>query len=257
MSPLERWNPTVKLATLLVLSTAVLLVTDPVTPAVGHGLAVAALVGLGRVPLRTVVLGHAPFLAVAASLLVVNVVTRTGGETVAVGPLAVGADGLAVGASLALRTLFVGVLSLTLVLTTDPVRLMTSLHEHARLPATWTFAVLAAHRLLEELPATWHTVRCAQAVRDPRRTPGTLPRSPRALGAAAFALLVAAVRRSERLAVAMESRGLGAGPRTVSRPVPLGPPDVLAAVAVLAVAAGVAVLGAHAGWLTGVDALLR
>ncbi|WP_251150905.1 energy-coupling factor transporter transmembrane component T [Cellulosimicrobium sp. Marseille-Q4280] len=255
MSPLARWNPTVKLATVLVLSTAALLVTDPVTPAIGYGLALAALLALGRVPLRAVAVGHVPFLVLATSLLVVNVLTRPGGDTVVIGPVTVGSTGLTIGVSLALRTLFVGVLSLTLVLTTDPVRLMTSLHQHARLPATWTFAVLAAHRLLEELPGTWHTIRCAQAVRDPRRTAGHLPRSPRALGAAAFALLVGAIRRSERLAIALESRGLGAGPRTTSRPVALGPLDVLAGVAVLAAAAGVVVLGARAGWLTGLGAL--
>ncbi|QJW36871.1 energy-coupling factor transporter transmembrane component T family protein [Cellulosimicrobium protaetiae] len=252
---LERWNPTVKLATVLVLSTAVLLVTDPVTPAIGWVLTVTALLVLGRVPARTLVLAHVPFVVFATSLLVVNVVTRPGGDPVSLGPFTVGADGLTIGIALALRTLFVGTLSLTLVLTTDPVRLMTSLHQHARLPATWTFAVLAAHRLLVELPDAWHTIRCAQAVRDPRRRPGPLPRSPRALGAAAFALLVGAVRRSERLTVALESRGLGSGPRTTSRPVPLGVPDVVAALAVLALATAVVTVGVVAGWVTGLGAL--
>ncbi|MCB7137599.1 energy-coupling factor transporter transmembrane component T family protein [Cellulosimicrobium marinum] len=252
---LGRWNPTVKLATLLTLGTAVLLVTDPVTPTVGWVLVLVALLVLGRVRLRTLALAHVPFLGFATSLLVVNVATRPGGAPVDLGPVTVGADGLGIGASLALRTLFVGALSLTLVLTTEPVRLMTSLHQHARLPASWTFAVLAAHRLLADLPGTWHTIRCAQAVRDPRRTPGTLPRSPRALGAAAFALLVGAVRRSERMTIALESRGLGSGPRTTSRPVPLGTADVAAAVLVLLLAAAVMVVGVHAGWVTGLGRL--
>jgi len=252
---LERWNPTVKLATVLVVSTAALLVTDPVTPATGWVLTVAALLTLGRVPVRTLALAHVPFVVFATSLLVVNVVTRPGGAAVPLGPFTVGADGLTIGAALALRTLLVGALSLALVLTTDPVRLMTSLHQHARLPATWTFAVLAAHRLLVELPDAWHTIRCAQAVRDPRRRPGRLPWSPRSLGAAAFALLVGAVRRSERLTVALESRGLGSGPRTTSRPVPLGVPDVVAAGAVLAVAGAVVAAGVLGGWVTGIGAL--
>lgn len=254
-SVLERWNPTVKLATALLLSAGALLVTDPVTPATAWLLTVVALLALGRVPVRTLVLAHVPFVVFASSLLVVNVVTRPGGDVVVLGPLTVGADALTIGAALALRTLFVGALSLVLVLTTDPVRLMTSLHQHARLPATWTFAVLAAHRLLVELPDAWHTIRCAQAVRDPRRRRGRLPRSPRSLGAAAFALLVGAVRRSERLTVALESRGLGSGPRTTSRPVPLGVPDVVAAGAVLALAGALVAVGALAGWVTGIGAL--
>src|SRR5690606_5534193 len=151
--------------------------------------------------------------------------------------------------------LFVGALSLTLVLATDPVRLMASLHEHARLPATWTYAVLAAHRLLTELPEAWHTIRCAQAVRDPRRRPGALPRSPRALGAAAFALLVGAVRRAERLTVALESRGLGSGPPASSPPLPLGPAALVAPGVAPAGARAVVVVGVRAGWVTGIGAL--
>ncbi|MBD8077899.1 energy-coupling factor transporter transmembrane component T family protein [Cellulosimicrobium arenosum] len=255
MTPLERWNPTVKLAVVLVLSTAALLVTDPVTPALCYVLTLGALLVLGRVPVRTAALAHVPFLVFGTSLLVVNVVTRPGGEQVPLGPFTVGADGLALGLCLALRTLFVGMLSVTLVLTTEPVRLMTSLHQHARLPASWTFAVLAAHRLLTELPEVWHTVRCAQAVRDPRRRRGHLPRSPRALATAAFALLVGAIRRAERIAVALESRGLGSGPRTTARPVPLARGDVVAAVVVLALAGAVVVAGAYGGWLTGIGRL--
>lgn len=255
MTALERWNPTVKLAVVLALSTGVLLVTDPLTPGILYAAALTALAVAGRVPLRTIALAHVPFLAFAASLLVVNVVTRPGGTPVHLGPLTVGAEGLAIGASLALRTLFVGVLSTALALTTDPVRLMTSLHQHARLPATWTFAVLAAHRLLAELPETWHTIRCAQAVRDPSRTPGRLPRSPGALGSAAFALLVGAIRRAERLAVALESRGLGAGPRTLARPVALERADLAAAAVVLGVAAGIVAAGVAGGWVRGIGAL--
>ncbi len=254
-TPLGRWNPTVKLATVLVVSTGALLVTDPYTPAIGWVLTVAALLVAGRVPVRTLALAHVPFLVFATSLLVVNVATRPGGDPVDLGPVTVGSDGLTIGAGLAVRTLLVGALSLTVAVTTDPVRLMTSLHQHGRLPLMWTYAVLAAHRLLVELPDAWHTIRCAQAVRDPRRRPGTLPRSPRALGAAAFALLVGAVRRSERLTVALESRGLGSGPRTTARPVPLGVPDVVTAVAVLAVAVAVVVVGVRGGWVTGLGAL--
>jgi len=254
-TPLGRWNPTVKLATVLVVSTGALLVTDPYTPAIGWVLTVAALLLAGRVPVRTLALAHVPFLVFATSLLVVNVATRPGGDPVDLGLVTVGSDGLTIGAGLAVRTLLVGALSLTVATTTDPVRLMTSLHQHGRLPLTWTYAVLAAHRLLVELPDAWHTIRCAQAVRDPRRRHGVLPRSPRALGSAAFALLVGAVRRSERLTVALESRGLGSGPRTTSRPVPLGVPDVVAAVGVLAVAAAVVLAGVLGGWVTGLGAL--
>ncbi len=63
------------------------------------------------------------------------------------------------------------------------------------------------------------------------------------------------MRRSERLTVALESRGLGCGPRTSSRPVTLGAPDVVAAGAVLAVAGAVVAAGVLGGWVTGIGAL--
>ena len=78
-TPLGRWNPTVKLATVLVVSTGALLVTDPYTPAIGWVLTVVALLIAGRVPVRTLALAHVPFLVVATSLLGVTGATRPGG----------------------------------------------------------------------------------------------------------------------------------------------------------------------------------
>ncbi len=110
-TPLGRWNPTVKLATVLVVSTGALLVTDPYTPAIGWVLTVAALLLAGRVPVRTLALAHVPFLVFATSLLVVNVATRPGGDPVDLGLVTVGSDGLTIGAGLAVRTLLVGALA--------------------------------------------------------------------------------------------------------------------------------------------------
>ncbi|BDZ43491.1 hypothetical protein GCM10025865_27900 [Paraoerskovia sediminicola] len=180
-SPLARWNPTLKLGTLLVASSVAMLVTDPVTPVVLWSLAVTAAFTVGRVTVRALALTHLALLGFAVSVLVGNVLLRHQGPVVAVvGPVEVTAGALEIAVSLAVRTLFLGVVSVVLVATTDPVRLMTSLHQHARVPAGATYAVLAGMRVLEELPARWETIRCAQAVRDPRRAPGALPaRCPR------------------------------------------------------------------------------
>ena len=155
----------------------------------------------------------------------VNAVTRDGAALAVVAGLEVTSTGVSIGASLALRTVLVGTLAVAFTLTTDGARLMTSLHQHARLGARPTFAVLAGYRVLEDLPERWTTIRRAQSVRDPRHRPGALPRDPGSLLRAAFTLLVVALRQGERLAIAMETRGLGSGPRTVHRPVRLGRRD--------------------------------
>ncbi|WP_421741064.1 energy-coupling factor transporter transmembrane component T [Cellulomonas sp.] len=93
--------------------------------------------------------------------------------------------------------------------------------------------MLAGYRVLEDLPERWTTIRQAQSVRDPRRRAGTPPRDPGSLTRAAFTLLVVALRQGERMAIAMETRGLGSGPRTVHRPVALDHRDALFAAVVL------------------------
>lgn len=259
-SVLHRRNPTVKLAVLLVVSTVVLAVVDPWTPLVLWGLALVGVRWAGRVPWGLLARAQLLFGPFALSVLAVNCVTRDGPVVGVVGPFEITGPGLTTGLSLMLRTMLVGTLSVAFVLTTDGARLMTSLHQHVRLGARPTYAVLAGYRMLEQLPERWATIRLAQAAREPARRgprPGgdggrRLPTSPRALSRAAFTLLVVTLRQAERMAVAMETRGLGAGPRTVHAPVALDRRDAaFAAVTVgvcVAVIAAAARLGVLASW---------
>lgn len=248
-SVLHRRNPTVKLAVSFVVALVLLVPVDPWTPAALLALALPAATLAGRLGARTVLRALALFTPFALSLLAVNAVTRPGDVVTAVAGLEVTTTGLSVGGALALRTLLVGLLSVAFTLTTDAGRLMTSLHLHARLGPRATFAVLAGYRVLEQLPERWETVRRAQAVREPGRRPGApLPRDPASLARAAFTVLVVSLRQGERLAIALEQRGLGAGPRTVARPVALDRSDVVLAAVVLG-AVGVVLL---ASWRAGV-----
>ncbi|WP_246056615.1 energy-coupling factor transporter transmembrane component T family protein [Cellulomonas cellasea] len=288
-SVLHRRNPTVKLAVLLVVSTVLLAVVDPWTPLALWVLALVAVARAGRIPWRLLLRAQLLFGPFAVSILAVNCVTRDGPVVGALGPFEVTGPGLAIGLSLMLRTLLVGTLSVAFVLTTDGARLMTSLHQHVRLGARPTYAVLAGYRMLEQLPERWTTIRLAQAAREPararrqgsapawlraartgrglpddaarqddaaprewraRRGGGTrLPVSPRALARAAFTLLVVTLRQGERMAVAMETRGLGAGPRTVHAPVTLDRRDAAFAAVTVGVCVAVIVAAARLGVL--------
>jgi energy-coupling factor transport system permease protein len=219
---LGRRNPSVKLALLFVVSAALLFVWDPVTPALLYLTAVPAVLVTTRIGVRRLAVAHVPFAAFALGLLVVNLVSRPVDE------------GLLIGSSLALRTLLIGVLSTAFVATTDPVDLMTSLRQHAHLSPRVTYALLAGYRMLQEMPREWETIRQAQAVRGPLRTDGTLPRDTTSLARASFALLVHSLRKGERVAQTLESRGLGLAPRTTWRQVPLSRADAVLVVVVLA-----------------------
>ncbi|MFS0706069.1 energy-coupling factor transporter transmembrane protein EcfT [Cellulomonas sp. 179-A 9B4 NHS] len=246
---LARRDPTLVLATLLVVSLLLLVPVDPWTP--GALLVVAVVAArAGGVPWRTLLRGAATFGPFAASVLAVNLVTRPGVPVGHVGGLTVTDVGVLVGAGLAVRTLLVGTLAVVVASSLDPVRLVTSLHQRAGLTPRWAAALLAGHRVLEQLPARWVAVRQAQAARLPGprpRRPGRLPAHPGLLGRAAFTLLVVTLRQAQQMAVALETRGVGSGPRTVHRPVPLGVRDG----ALAATALGVVVLVGLATWRLG------
>lgn len=256
---LARRDPAVLLAATLVVPLVLLGVREPGPVLLLWLVAMVTARVLAGVPWRRLALGQLPFLGFGTSLVAVNAVTR-GSEPLAqvvavLGPLEVTDVGLRVGTALAVRTLVVGVCAITFLQVAEPGRLLGSLHQVARLPIRFTVALTAAHRVLEDLPAEWVTVRRAHALRAPvadglrvveSGVPVDAPRlpgSPAALGRAAFALLATGIRRSERMAVALESRALGAlgrGERTVWRPARADGKDAVVVVVVLAACALVA-----------------
>ncbi|WP_353649580.1 energy-coupling factor transporter transmembrane component T [Nakamurella sp. A5-74] len=255
-SPLARRNPTVKLALLVIVSLAAMFLLDPITPAVLYVLGLVGVAISVRVPARTLALAHVPFLAFAFSVFVVNVLSRSGTVIWQAGPLRVTEEGLSVGAALAARTLLIGVLAVGFLLSTDGVALMTSLHQNARLGARVTYAILAGYRMLQEMPREWSTIRHAHTVRaDLRGGDARPPRNPRHLAGAVFTLLIVSVRKGERTAQALESRGLGLEPRTTWRPVRVTGADWRLAAGVLTVLTAVVVGSAALGILQGPGAL--
>ncbi|MGO1488192.1 MAG: energy-coupling factor transporter transmembrane component T family protein [Arachnia sp.] len=254
-SPLARRNPTVKLALLTVVSLVAMFLLDPLTPA---GLYVLGLLGVAmsvRMPPRILALAHLPFFAFAFGVFVVNALSRPGTILWQAGFFRVTAEGLSIGAALAARTLLIGVLAVGFLLSTDGVTLMTSLHQNARLNARLTYAILGGYRMLQEMPREFATIRFAHAVRADLRANARPPRGPRHLGGVIFTLLVVSVRKGERMAQALESRGLGLEPRTTWRPVRVTGADWGFAAGILAVLAAVIVGSAALGVLQGPGAL--
>ncbi|GAA4428895.1 hypothetical protein GCM10023169_30570 [Georgenia halophila] len=254
-SPLARRNPTMKLALLVLVSVVAVFVLDPLTPSVLYLLGLAAVVTTVRPPARTLALAHVPFAAFALGVFIVNALARPGEILWQAGPLRITVEGLEIGGALAARTLLIGILAIGFLLSTDGVALMTSLHQNARLGARVTYAILAGYRMLQEMPREWTTIRQAHTVRADPRDGGGPPRGPRHLGGVIFTLLVVSVRKGERMAQALESRGLGLEPRTTWRPVRVTGADWAMAGAVAAVVALVIGASAWLGYLEGPSAL--
>lgn len=229
--PLHRRNPTVKLVLVFGCSLATLFLFDLVVLGLLYAVAVGAVLVSRAVDPRTLLLGHVPFLLFGAGLIAVNALSRPG-EPAFDAPVRVTVEGLLVGSALALRGLIIGVATIAFLATTPPRDLMVSLVQHARLSPRYAYSLLAGHRLLQTMPGRWATIRAAHAVRAPRRRSGAPRFGPREFGQAAFTLLVGSIRSSERIALALESRGLGSGPRTLWRPVALGRGDLALALLV-------------------------
>jgi energy-coupling factor transport system permease protein len=218
-APLARRNPVAKLGAALLFSLPLLATLDPLTPAIGVAIELALLPLFG---VRYRVLARRCWpLAIAAAGIGVAMVffaaDRSGDLLVGLGPFEI-TTGVVAGASgLVLRLFAVALPGIIVFATTDPTDLADALVQNAKAPARFAIGALAAFRLLPLLGQEWQMLMLARRARgiDAGRNPfATL----RLFGSAAFALLVGALRRGVRLAVAMDARGFDSGlPRTYAR----------------------------------------
>lgn len=229
---LGRRNPTVKFVTLFVVSFAVLFLFDPIPLLVLYGLALIAAYGAARIRVKHLALAQIPFLLFGLGVLMVNAVTRPGTQAFDA-PIRITVEGLTIGTALAIRALIIGMGAVMFIASTPPREMMVSAVQHGRIPQRFGYALLAGQRSLEQMPRTWMTIRAAHGVRAPLNRKGQPKHGIRGFGRAAFALLVGAIRSSERTALALEARGLSDRPRTLWRPVPIGPIDAVLAVVVI------------------------
>jgi energy-coupling factor transport system permease protein len=219
-APLARANPVAKLAAAAILLVVLFASLDGVTALVVLiGLAAAlAFAGLDARALAA----RSWLVAVSAvSIGLFNVLfaaEQVGPTALEVGPLAIGATTLANGVGLAARLVAVVTAGVLATATTDPTDLADALVQQLRVSPRFAIGALAALRLLPLLSREWQVLAMARRARgvEAGRSPVAALRM---LGSTLVTLLVGAIRRGSRLALAMEARGFGAGPtRTVARP---------------------------------------
>jgi energy-coupling factor transport system permease protein len=92
--------------------------------------------------------------------------------------------------------------------TTDSTRLVDALVQQGRVPDRFAYGALAAYQAIPRLAEHLLTLRQARRIRGLRGS-----WHPRIL----LALLVLAIRHGDRLALAMDARGFGSGPRSTYR----------------------------------------
>jgi energy-coupling factor transport system permease protein len=235
-APLARRNPVAKLAAALLFTLPLLSTLDPLTPALALVVELALLPLFG---LRYRVLARRawPLLLAGGGLLITMVLfaaDRDGRLLLDLGPFDVTTGVLVSALGLILRLYAVALPGVIVFATTDPTDLADALVQNAKAPARFAIGALAAFRLLPLLGAEWQMLTLA------RRARGVDVGLFRNFTATAFALLVGALRRGGRLAVAMDARGFDSSvPRTYARRQIFAGVDVLLLVGAAVLAAAV------------------
>jgi energy-coupling factor transport system permease protein len=248
-APLARRNPVAKLGAALLFALPLIATLDPLTPALALAVELALLPLFG-VRYRVLARRAWPLTLAAAGILVTMVLfaaERTGPLLLALGPFDITTGVLVNALGLVLRVFAVALPGIIVFATTDPTDLADALVQNAKAPARFALGALAAFRLIPLLGAEWQSLTLARRARgiDAGRNPLA---KLRLFGSTAFALLVGALRRGGRLALAMDARGFDSGlPRSYARPQHFRWPDAL----LLAGAALLSGAALTAGVLTG------
>ena len=239
-APLARRNPVAKLAAAVVFTLILVATLDPVAPAIAIAVELAVLPLFG-VRYRVLARRAWPLLAGAVGILVTLVLfaaDRSGRVLLEAGPVLVTEGVLVTALGLVLRMLAVALPGIVVFATTDPTDLADALIQNARTPARFAIGALAAFRMVPLLEQEWRMISMARRARgvDAGRNPVA---KLRLFASTAFTLLVGAIRRGTRLAVAMDARGFDAGtPRTVARPQHFTGADALLVAGAALLAAG-------------------
>ncbi len=234
---LARANPLAKLGAGMVLTIALLISVDWVSATVALVLE-CALLPLAGLSLRMLLRRGWPILlaAVVGGYGTALLAPKSGELLLSLGPVTFTTGSLEAGVAIALRGLAIALPGIMVLASTDPTDLADALAQKLRLPHRFVLGALAAMRLVGLLVTEWQTLGMARRARGVGGEPGLFRGLGSQLGQA-MALLVQAVRRASRLAVTMEAKGFGAGPRTWARVSTFSALDVWVGAAGLLVAA--------------------
>lgn len=218
-APLARANPVAKLGAALVLLIGLFASLDWLSAAIVLAALLCLLPASGLRP--GALLGRAWLVGLAAiSIGVFNVLFAAGqsGPTIlSLGPLEIGGGTVVNGIGLAVRLLAIALAGILATATSQPTDLADALVQQLRVSPRFAVGALAGLRLLPLLGQEWQTIAMARRARgvEAGRNPLAVIRL---FAGQLLALLVGAIRRGSRMAVAMEARGFGARDcRTVAR----------------------------------------
>ena len=207
---LHEFNPSVKAFTVIVCVLILSVFFDPVTPFLTLVMTAAATFIFGRVSFKRWILLFSPFIFMAAiyiwSALIFSKTIE--GETIlwSWGIFTLTDEGFLRALSLGMRVLSFTSLSLLFILTTKPTEFLLSLMQQCRLSPKLAYGIMAGYRFLPLMKEEFEIIRSAHRIRGVPKA-RKLSEKMAELKRYAVPLLAGAIRKAERTAMAMESKG--------------------------------------------------
>ncbi len=210
-SVLGRTSPLVKLAVALVWLVGLAFTLDLLPPVFITIVVLGAGHVLGGIPGARLATGVGPLWIAALGIGLFNALFSGSNSdptlpvAFVIGPFTVTWAALAAGVGLAARVIAIASVGVVFGQTTDSTHLVDALVQQARAPERFAYGALAAYQAIPRLAEQLTTLRQARRMRGLRWS-----WHPRLL----VGLLVLAIRHGDRLALAMDARAFGSGPRS-------------------------------------------
>lgn len=223
-SLLGRASPLVKLGLAIAWLAGLALTRQPGPPLLLAATAIAAGLVAGRIPPASLARALAPLVVGASSIGIANLLFAAANadpgatELARIGPLRLTEQAAGAAWALAARVLAIVSIGAVFAQSTDSTRLVDALVQQGRVPERFAYGALAAYQAVPRLAEDLAVLRQARRVRGVGG--GWHPRL-------LVGLLVRAIRHGDQLALAMDARAFGSGPRTSFRPVRWAWPDAV------------------------------
>jgi len=214
---LTRVTPAARLIAGLTWLVASIATLDPVVPVRLAVAGVVALVLWSGLPLRRIPRRLAPLGVAIVSLTAFSILLsgsnadRSLAALVAFGPVRITAPAVSAGLAIGLRVVVIGLTTLLVFGPSDPTRMADSLVQQWRVPDRFAYGTLAAFRVAPFMAGDWTVIAAARRLRGIGS--GGVTGRIRDAGDRLLVMLVSAIRRAERLALAMDTRGFDSGIR--------------------------------------------
>ncbi|MBN8234806.1 energy-coupling factor transporter transmembrane protein EcfT [Halobacillus kuroshimensis] len=226
---LHALNPAMKACTIIGLVFVLAFLFDPVTPFVFTGFTIALTLIFGRFRKRVYLLYLSAFTLFAFGMLWTTIAfadePARPGETIRLAGFLFPKEDLLMALALSFRVMAFAALSLLFVFTTNMVHFILSLIQQLKLPPKLAYGLMAGYRFLPMMKEEFDQIRAAHRIRGVTESKSVKGRF-KQLKRYSIPLLAGAVRKAERTAAAMESKGFtGERSRTFYRPMKISTKD--------------------------------